>query len=90
MRFITENIENLPPHLHRIITGVCLSHATVMNQVASFGYHADDVVLGFSTLYWISGLLLLLGSIVRGCCRLITTDSFSPDLLFDMIEEHQV
>lgn len=61
-----------------------------MGQIASLGYRTNDLVLGFSTLYWISGMLLLLGSAIRGFCRLITSDSFSPDLMLDIIEEHQV
>ena len=70
--------------------GVCLSHAAMMNQIANLGYCTNDLVLGFSTIYWISGLLMLLSSVVRSFCRLITTESFNVDLLLDMIEEHHV
>lgn len=73
-----------------IYSGVCLSHAAIMNQVANLGYYSSDLVLSFSTLYWISGLLMLLSSVVQGFCRIITSESFSPDLMLDMIEEHQV
>lgn len=50
----------------------------------------DDVVLAFSTIYWISGLLLLINMAVKGYCRLITTDCFSPELALEIIEEHKV
>lgn len=50
----------------------------------------DDICLTFSSMYWISGILLLLASTINGTCRLITTEPFSIELMLDMIEEHRV
>lgn len=71
-------------------TGVCISHAILLHQCVDSMAREDDIVLAFSTIYWISGLLLLLNMAIKGYCRLITTDGFTPELALEMIEEHQV
>lgn len=73
-----------------ISTGVCISHTALMNQAASLAFRSDDLALVFSTNYWISGLVLLISSVIKGFIRLITAQSFSADLFLDMIEAHPV
>lgn len=70
--------------------GVCLSHAILMQQCIENIAREDDVVLTFSTIYWISGLLLLVCSAIKGFRRIITTERFSVELMLEMIEEHRV
>lgn len=72
------------------ITGVCLSHASLLYQATYFLADANNVVLTFSTVYWISGLLLAIAGGLKGFCRVITTENFTPELLLKMIEEHRV
>lgn len=70
--------------------GVCLSHAILMHQMCESPVREDDVVLTFSSAYWISGIILLIGSAIKGFRRVITTDRFSCELMLNMIEEHRV
>ncbi|XP_031627698.1 4-coumarate--CoA ligase 1-like [Contarinia nasturtii] len=70
--------------------GVCLSHAILMQQCVENMVREDDVVLTFSTIYWISGLLQLICSAIKGFRRIITTERFSVELMLDMIEEHRI
>lgn len=50
----------------------------------------DDTLLIFSSMYWISGLLFLIGSVIKGYCRVITTERVTPELMLNMVEEHRV
>lgn len=59
-------------------------------QTTGLPTKGDDVLLSFSTLYWISGILMYIIGGVRGSCRVITTESFTPELLLELIEEHRV
>lgn len=52
--------------------------------------NSDDTMLCFSSLYWLSGLLTLLIGTLNGATRLITTELFSPELLFRLIEQYKV
>lgn len=70
--------------------GVCISHAMLMHQVSDGESREDDIVLTFSSIYWISGIILLFGSAIKGYCRVVSTESFSCELMLNMIEEHRV
>lgn len=71
--------------------GVCLSHAVLAHSVGSSNtIHSDDVLLCYSPLFWISGLLTLLSGTIKGAKRIITTESFSPELQFRMVKDYKV
>ncbi|XP_055296968.1 probable 4-coumarate--CoA ligase 3 [Sitodiplosis mosellana] len=70
--------------------GVCLSHAIILHQSVNSFAREDDTLLTFSTIYWISGLLLMICSAIKGFCRIISTERFTPELMLNMIEEHRV
>lgn len=70
--------------------GVCLSHAILLLQATGIPTGGEEVLLGFSTVYWISGLLSYIAGGIKGVCRVMTTDRFTPDLLLEIIEEHRV
>lgn len=69
---------------------MCISHANLLHQAAEVLSREDDVVLTFSTIYWISGVIVLLAGAIKGYQRIITTDTFSPELFLEMISEHRV
>lgn len=52
--------------------------------------NSDDVILCYSSLYWITGLTFLLGGTLVGAKRIITTQSPSLELQFRMIEQYKV
>lgn len=76
--------------LLNISIGVCLTHAALLHQAANLLSRSDDIFLIYSTTYWISGIVVLISSAIRGFCRLITTEPFTADLMLEMIEAHQV
>lgn len=51
---------------------------------------SDDVLLCFSSLYWLTGLVFLIAGTVNGVKRIITTQPFSPELQFRLIEQYRV
>lgn len=71
--------------------GISISHA-FLSVSCSFPnvICSDDIVLGFGTLYWITGLIVLITGTVEGATRVITTEMFSPKMFLRIIEEHQV
>lgn len=50
----------------------------------------NDISLSFSTLFWISGISSLIEGTWSNNLRIITTDPFTPDLLFDLIEKYKI
>lgn len=71
--------------------GVCLSHAALASFLESGNtINSDDVILCFSPLFWISGVILLYTGTLKGAKRIITTESFSPELRIRMIENYKV
>lgn len=50
----------------------------------------DDVMLCFSPLYWVTGILVLLMGTFCGSKRIITTENFTPELQLRLIEDYKV
>lgn len=50
----------------------------------------SDVVLCFASLYWVTGLAVLLTSTILGIQRIITTERFTPGLMISLIEKYKV
>lgn len=70
---------------------VCISHKNLINQIDAFSYlNSNDICLTFSTLYWVSGVWLLLYGTIAQCTRIITTDNYSPELLLSLIEKYKL
>lgn len=46
--------------------------------------------MSFSSIFWASGYYSLLLGTLLDCLRIITTEKYSPDLLFDLIEQYKV
>lgn len=52
--------------------------------------NTSDVMLCFSSLYWLSGVIILLKGTLTGAIRVITTEVFSPELQLRLIEQYKV
>lgn len=61
-----------------------------MNQASLFDITHEDTILTFSSLYWISGVIILISSTLNGGCRIVTTEKFTPESMLTIIEEHKV
>ncbi|XP_073848618.1 uncharacterized protein [Musca autumnalis] len=70
--------------------GVMCSHRALLNQNICLNLKTDSVVSTFSTMYWISGILMMLSSLTSGCLRILTTRSFSPDYFLDLVQRHKI
>lgn len=71
--------------------GVCVSHSLFLDAVHNFKMGScDDVMLCFSSLYWISGLTILFRGTLCGATRLITSEVYSPELALRLIEQYKV
>jgi len=53
-------------------------------------YTRDSVLLSFSPLYWISGTIILLASLLNGCRRIITHRPYSVEYLLQLVASHKV
>lgn len=51
---------------------------------------SNDVLLCFSSLYWITGWMMLLCGTINGSTRIITTQSFAIELHLRLIEQYKV
>ncbi|XP_063700488.1 probable 4-coumarate--CoA ligase 1 [Culicoides brevitarsis] len=71
--------------------GVCLSHAQVVSQsFRSLPMKASDTTFTFSSIYWITGMITMLSSTIEGAIRIISTQNFSPEYYFKLIEKYKV
>ncbi|XP_058829044.1 probable 4-coumarate--CoA ligase 1 [Topomyia yanbarensis] len=71
--------------------GVCFSHSMcIASIVGMLDCNSTDILLGFSSLYWLSGLAFLLLGTVSGATRIITRHPFEPTLALDIIERFRV
>lgn len=73
--------------------GICKSHSQIVNQIYHYWNrksHKQEVIFGFSTLYWLSGVLYLIIGTLYGGKRVITTKPFNPDLMIDILDRFQV
>ncbi|XP_058811462.1 uncharacterized protein LOC131676411 [Topomyia yanbarensis] len=70
---------------------VSLSHSICIAHVVNFfDCKPDDRVFAFSSLYWLSGLVMLLAGTVRGATRIITRRPFSATLAMEIVERFHV
>ncbi|KAH8261127.1 hypothetical protein KR044_003825 [Drosophila immigrans] len=71
--------------------GVTRSHRSLIcNCKSPKTYTRDSVLLSFSPLYWISGTIILLASLLNGCKRIITHRPYSVEYLLQIVARHQV
>lgn len=71
--------------------GVSLSHAGLLGIQANFELvQSHDILLCFSQLYWITGIMTLTWGTLYGATRIITTDKFSPESAFRIIPQYKV
>ncbi len=59
-------------------------------KLFSRGLLREDVMFCFSSLYWISGFGTLIATTITGATRIITTESFSPELFLYIVEKYKV
>lgn len=52
--------------------------------------NSTDILLSFSSLYWLSGVYTLVRGTLTGATRIITTETFSPELYLRLIEKYKV
>lgn len=69
---------------------MCLSHASFLERITAWSlYTFDDISLCFSSLYWLSGIATLIMPTISGCTRIITTETFSPELFLNLTEKYR-
>ncbi|XP_022228004.2 luciferin 4-monooxygenase [Drosophila obscura] len=70
--------------------GVTRSHRSLLcNCKNPNTYTRDSILLSFSPLYWISGTIILLASLLNGCRRIITHRPYSVDYLLQLVATHR-
>lgn len=76
-----------------MVKGVCKSHSQVISQIyRSWALKStrQEVLLNFSTLHWLSGIIYLLSGTLYGGKRVITTKPFDADWLVELCNRYQV
>ncbi|XP_055613182.1 uncharacterized protein LOC129759696 [Uranotaenia lowii] len=70
---------------------VCLSHANCIRHVANFFdcLHGERI-FAFSSLYWLSGLMILLVGTLWGATRIITRRPFSPKFALELFQRYRL
>lgn len=70
---------------------ICITHELMLSELPNLRTeNPDEIILCFSTVYWFSGILTLLLGTLQGATRLITTESFSPELSLRIIDKYKV
>lgn len=54
------------------------------------GLNSEAISCCFGSIHWISGIAYLLASAIHSATRIITTDPYSPELLFAIIAKHRI
>ncbi|XP_055643208.1 uncharacterized protein LOC129779643 [Toxorhynchites rutilus septentrionalis] len=70
--------------------GVCLSHAHLMEGELFADDENAGPIFNFSPLFWATGVLAMLTSLLYIRPRVITTKPFSEEMLFSIIERYKV
>lgn len=70
--------------------GVQVSHALLTYQLTAFASKYGRIFFSFTTLDWMTGIMALSTSLLYGYTRVITTESFFPELMIEIIREHKV
>lgn len=71
---------------------VALSHAALLYQLSNIlsSEFEHGCAFSFSSLYWLSGWLVLLATTIGDSIRVITVQQFSPELLVDIIKTRKL
>ncbi|KAL5277622.1 hypothetical protein ACFFRR_002697 [Megaselia abdita] len=69
---------------------VTLSHHFVKTVAAFFFDTCEDVFLTFNSLFWVSGLNGFLNTAMTGSTRLVTCESFNPELCLNLVDKYKV
>lgn len=68
-----------------------MPHAALLDHLTrDFDISTNSVLVCFSSLYWASGVMMLLLGILSSATRIITTEAYSPELLLHLIEQYKV
>ncbi|CAD7089735.1 unnamed protein product [Hermetia illucens] len=70
--------------------GVCVSHNSLLQSSNFRVFERTDILLCFSSLYWLSGVFSLLLGTILGLTRIITSQPFTPELMLRLIEKYRV
>uniref|UniRef100_A0A8D8MXI4 4-coumarate--CoA ligase-like 3 n=1 Tax=Culex pipiens TaxID=7175 RepID=A0A8D8MXI4_CULPI len=73
---------------------ICLSHAQLISLTCSLiadnAREDDRAILLTSQLHWISGYMMLLGGLMSGIRRIITSHRYGADLALNLVEKYGV
>ncbi|CAD7089738.1 unnamed protein product [Hermetia illucens] len=70
--------------------GVCISHNSMLQQNVFTSLHQTDILLSFSSLYWLSGVYTLIMGTILGVTRIITSQPFTPELMLRLVEQYRI
>lgn len=70
--------------------GIKLTHSLLAYQCISFTSKYGKTFFSFSTLSWMTGYLGLLSSLLNNKTRIVTRNTFTPQLMLEIIMKYQV
>jgi len=73
--------------------GICKSNAQILQHLYRAWYikaPKQEVLFTFSTLYWLSGVIILIVGSLYGGKRVITSKSFDAELFLDIVNRYQL
>jgi 4-coumarate--CoA ligase len=71
--------------------GVRLSHPSLLYQLRKqWNITVDEILFSFSSLYWLTGWIILLGGMLNAVVRVITKSQYAPARFLSLIENYQI
>lgn len=68
-----------------------MSHAALLDGCTHFdAITSVDVLLAFSSLYWVTGWFMLIRGTICGATRIITTETYTPELHLRLVKKYRV
>lgn len=70
--------------------GICVSHALLLETSTLDTIAERDVTFSSTTIFWFSGVYMLIAPTIAGAKRVISTKDFSPAYLAELIPKYGV
>ncbi|XP_061400529.1 uncharacterized protein LOC133336259 [Musca vetustissima] len=70
--------------------GILCSHEAMLHNYLYLTVNSDSVMMCFSSMYWSTGILNFVQSLLFSALRIVPDRPYTPDYFFDMVERYKI